>query len=208
MVARTRFFDDETMAAFNRGVDQVVVLGAGYDGRALRFGSPGVRWIEMDRPSTQRDKRRRLAGLNVDVGHIAFVEVDLVTDNLDAAFDAVDHATDRATLFICEGLFAYLCVEDVRSVCHTLRHRAAHGSILAANFFVDPSSGVFGRSMHRAVDGVLSLIGERRLAVFRPGDPERLLGQAGWTEARRHKSKSNPADGGSHLVLIAAEVRT
>jgi Leucine carboxyl methyltransferase len=39
---RTRFFDDQVMAAVAAGISQVVICGAGYDDRALRFRSPGV----------------------------------------------------------------------------------------------------------------------------------------------------------------------
>src|ERR1700691_6390713 len=37
LAARTRFIDDQVLAAVGRGVDQVVLLGAGYDDRSLRF---------------------------------------------------------------------------------------------------------------------------------------------------------------------------
>lgn len=33
MTTRTGFFDTETANALSRGIDQVVILGAGYDGR-------------------------------------------------------------------------------------------------------------------------------------------------------------------------------
>src|SRR3954447_24591402 len=63
MAGRTRWFDDATVEALDQGVGQVVIIGAGYDGRALRFGGGDVRWIEVDHPSTQADKRRRVADL-------------------------------------------------------------------------------------------------------------------------------------------------
>src|SRR6476620_6984112 len=53
MAARTAFFDQQTQAAIECGVRQVVILGAGYDGRALRFAHPGVVYFEVDRPATQ-----------------------------------------------------------------------------------------------------------------------------------------------------------
>src|SRR5438477_9726449 len=59
IAARTRFFDEEVLAAMAGGIEQVVVAGAGYDGRAMRFRSPKVRFFELDHPATQRDKRRR-----------------------------------------------------------------------------------------------------------------------------------------------------
>ena len=36
--------------ALRSGIDQVVILAAGYDGRALRFHSPGVTFFEVDHP--------------------------------------------------------------------------------------------------------------------------------------------------------------
>jgi hypothetical protein len=50
LIARTRFFDDRVLAALSAGIGQVVILGAGYDDRALRFRSPGVRFFELDHP--------------------------------------------------------------------------------------------------------------------------------------------------------------
>ena len=63
--ARTAFFDRAWCSALERGVRQVVIGGAGYDGRALRYASPGGRWFEVDHPATQSDKVERVARLNV-----------------------------------------------------------------------------------------------------------------------------------------------
>ncbi|MGH9306009.1 MAG: class I SAM-dependent methyltransferase, partial [Acidimicrobiales bacterium] len=53
LAARTSFFDRAVVTALHRGVTQVVVAAAGYDGRAWRYSKPGVRWFEVDHPDTQ-----------------------------------------------------------------------------------------------------------------------------------------------------------
>src|SRR5260370_5068880 len=63
LAARTAFFDRTVVRAVDRGVRQVVIGAAGYDGRAFRYARPGVRWFEVDHPATQRDKLRRLERL-------------------------------------------------------------------------------------------------------------------------------------------------
>ena len=70
--ARTRFVDSEVARAIGHGVDQVVLLGAGYDARSLRFGGGATQWFEVDHPETQDDKRRRLSSLGADPepGHL------------------------------------------------------------------------------------------------------------------------------------------
>src|SRR5947209_16727407 len=84
--ARTRFFDTVVVRALERGVTQVVVGAAGYDGRSLRYAKPGVAWFEVDLPATQNDKRRRLAALGIGAEHVRFVPADFALDDVDAAF--------------------------------------------------------------------------------------------------------------------------
>src|SRR4029077_10258151 len=83
MEARTLFFDDAVVGAIDRGVNQVVILGAGYDGRALRFRTPAVRFFEVDHPATQADKRRRLDALDIATTGITFVDGDFTEPRLD-----------------------------------------------------------------------------------------------------------------------------
>lgn len=73
LAARTTFFDRAVVTALDRGVTQVVVAAAGYDGRAWRYAKPGVRWFEVDHPDTQRDKQARLHRLGIDSDQVTFV---------------------------------------------------------------------------------------------------------------------------------------
>src|SRR5215472_12142323 len=124
---RTAFVDNEVARAIGHGVDQIVLLGAGYDGRALRFGGT-TRWFEVDDPSTQDDKRRRLAALGAEPVAVAYVGLDLVAahqpDDLGEALAAAGHDADRPSLFVCEGLLESLSLEVIASLCTTLRARA------------------------------------------------------------------------------------
>ena len=62
LVARTRFIDDKMRESLQRGVSQVVILGAGYDARAYRFAEDcsGTRVFEVDHPATQQVKIRKM----------------------------------------------------------------------------------------------------------------------------------------------------
>src|ERR1700733_14589088 len=57
--ARTSFFDRVVLNAIERSVTQLLVVGAGYDGRSLRYAEAGVSWFEVDHPDTQADKLTR-----------------------------------------------------------------------------------------------------------------------------------------------------
>ena len=61
VVARERYIDDFLITSLNDGLDQVVILGAGFDTRAYRIaGMQKTRVFEIDHPSTQAEKLKRL----------------------------------------------------------------------------------------------------------------------------------------------------
>src|SRR6202453_713209 len=61
--ARSRIAEDALSGAVERGIRQVVILGAGLDTFALRnpHGARQIRIYEVDHPATQAWKRQRLA---------------------------------------------------------------------------------------------------------------------------------------------------
>jgi methyltransferase (TIGR00027 family) len=206
MAQRTAFIDNEVAGAFGRGVEQVVVLGAGYDGRALRFGGGATRWWEVDLPSTQEDKRRRLAALGVTTEHVTFVPLDLATDDVGAALEAQGHATRAPTLFVCEGLFSYLTLEVVADLCATLRDRASAGSVLVSTYAVVPEvQGGRGPVLRGVTDQLLRVLGEQRRSEFLPGDAEKLMVVTGWRPARSQRSPYSWLGRASYLLAVAAE---
>ncbi len=136
--ARTRFFDAQVVAALARGTDQVVVLGAGYDDRALRFRSPGVHFFEVDHPGTQDDKRLRLERMGADLTGLALVPADFREDDVATELEGAGHRADLPTLVLAEGLLVYLDGDAVVGLLGGVRVRAAGGSALVASLAVHP----------------------------------------------------------------------
>ena len=183
IAARTRFFDERVLEAISAGVRQIAICGAGYDDRALRFRTAGVRFFELDHPGTQADKGRRLAGLGVAVNGPAgptLVEADFRRDDVGAVLAGCGQDSGQPTLFLCEGLLVYLEQPVIMRLLAGLADRAAAGSTLAASL-----------SVHRpGVDSrwVVAEANARRRAAQR--EPWRtilpaeshlaLLTQAGW----------------------------
>jgi len=133
LAARTRFFDDQVLAAISAGIAQIVVVGAGYDDRGLRFRTPGVRFYEIDQPSTQVDKVRRLQAIGFPAEDLVLAAADFFYDDLDRVLARCGHDARRATLFICEGVLVYLEQKIIVSVLASLRGRSCPDSTLAAS---------------------------------------------------------------------------
>ena len=58
-IARTKHIDEMLERAIGGGIQQLVILGAGYDSRPYRFARQleGVRVFEVDQPATQARKK-------------------------------------------------------------------------------------------------------------------------------------------------------
>jgi methyltransferase (TIGR00027 family) len=131
--ARTRFFDAAILAAIDDGITQVVLLGAGYDGRAFRFRAPGVRFFEVDHPATQADKRARLDAIGASTAGITFVAADFTDDDLDTVLGRAGQDATVRSLFVCEGVLRYLPEHSFHALLRASAARAAPGSRFAAS---------------------------------------------------------------------------
>ena len=131
--ARTTFYD-RTVERYLPAIDQLVVLGAGFDTRAYRLPAGSrVRCFEIDEPATQAFKRQVLRDAGIDASRVTFVPADFEQDDwmeklVDAGFDPA-----RRSLFTWESVSMYL---DRAAVESTLRKIAgtAPGTAVAFDY--------------------------------------------------------------------------
>jgi len=133
-VARTRLIDDWVTAAVSGGVQQVVILGAGFDSRAWRLPAlAGIRVFELDHPATSHEKHRRLITAGFDLSRIIQCAIDFDRETISGTL--VRHGFDRQlrTAVIWEGVTNYLTANAVDAVLHWVGSLHA-GSTLAFTY--------------------------------------------------------------------------
>jgi methyltransferase (TIGR00027 family) len=136
MIIRTRFIEERLEQAIRGGVSQVVILGAGFDTRAYRLTEllEAVRVFEVDQPSTQEYKKRRIRETGIEVpSNLTYVAVDFRHDKVGDVLTAAGYDSNRKTFFIWEGVTMYL---PEAAVEETLRWVAAQapGSTIIFDF--------------------------------------------------------------------------
>jgi len=128
MAVRTVAIDEAVREA---PAPQVVILGAGLDGRAWRM--PELRdalVFEVDHPDTQREKVARAAALARVAREVRFVPVDFTRDRLDDKLAAAGHDPSRTTTWIWEGVVMYLTRSEAEATLEVVARRSAPGSRL------------------------------------------------------------------------------
>jgi methyltransferase (TIGR00027 family) len=178
MVARTVAIDDAIREAAH---PQVVILGAGLDGRAWRM--PELREVvvfEVDHPDSQRDKRARVGALEHVARDVHFVPVDFERDSLDAALEKAGHDATVATTWVWEGVVMYLTPEDVEATLSIIERRSARPSRLIVAYhspaLISALAGVFlkrlGEPLRSAftAEAMRDLLARHGFAVVRDED--------------------------------------
>ncbi len=199
---RTRVVDAETALALGRGTEQVVVVSAGYDGRALRFGGGPTRWFEVDRPGILADRRRRLGSLGVRSGWSSDVAVERVAGALlGPALATAGHDPARPTLFVCEQVALVQSLEETAGILDALRERAAPGSVVVAGFEVAPEVA----GVTRAVRSLRERVSGPGRDLYGPGDPEKLFVVTGWRVTRAESARAGRLDAGAYAHVLAGE---
>lgn len=131
LVARTRLIDATLEARLGRGIEQLVILGAGFDTRAYRLaGLERLAVFEVDHPDTQARKRRALARVFPALPkHVRLVASDFERRDLESVLGAAGYRETARSFILWEGVTGYLREAAVDS---TLRWcaRASAGSLL------------------------------------------------------------------------------
>jgi methyltransferase (TIGR00027 family) len=175
LALRTMVIDAAVKEGLARGARQLVILGAGLDGRAHRLeGLAEVSVFEVDHPATQALKRERAAGLAHVSKRLTYVPVDFERDALEAALQGAGHRADQPTVWIWEGVVMYLTDEALRSTLRIIAGRSQAGSTLVIQY---------NRPVPRpwVMNLVLRFWGEPMIGLRSPAELARELSAAGFT---------------------------
>jgi len=131
-VARTLLIDDALTVAIARGLEQVVILGAGYDSRPYRMrGIDRLAVFEVDHPDTQAVKRRVVErAFDGLPDHVRLAPIDFDHEPLGKVLDAAGLIRGRATFTIWEGVVSYLTPEAVDATVRWASAASGTGSEL------------------------------------------------------------------------------
>jgi methyltransferase (TIGR00027 family) len=189
IVARCRYMDDVLCEGLGWGIQQLVILGAGYDSRAYRFErlKDGVKVFEVDHPATQRNKLRHLEHIFGSVGlpgYVAFVPLDFTRQTLAARLPEYGYSEQMKTLFIWEGVTMYLEAPSVDSTLAFIANHSAPGSAIVFDYMCQQTAPPKGDIGILLVSFFRSLFSERRSFNIETDQIEPFLTRRGFNQMR------------------------
>ena len=137
VIARTKYFDDVFERAMAGGVIQVLIIGAGFDSRAIRFktGDRAVRVFELDAPTTQEAKRQQYKARGIAIPpNVSFVAINFEKESIAEKLLKSGFRRGTRTLVIAEGVFQYLRPEAAHTTLKTIGDLVGTGSWMVFDF--------------------------------------------------------------------------
>jgi methyltransferase (TIGR00027 family) len=219
IAVRTRLAEEALASAVERGVRQLVVLGAGLDTFAYR--SPyreALRIFEADHPHTQIWKREALANAAISVpSWLTFAAVDFEKQTLVQGLEAAAFDRTQPTFFTWLGVVPYLTEQAIWSTLTFISSLPNESQVVFDYGDLPESLSPEIRARHDALAERVANLGEAWLTFFDEDELHAQLRTLGFSDiddwgpqriaARFFPARSHtaPAKGG-HIIRAAKAV--
>ncbi len=188
LTARERHIDEFLQANLAKGLEQLVILGAGLDARAYRFEqlSRGVRVFEVDHPASQRSKIARVKKVFGQLpAHVTYVAVDFNSQALGERLLESGYDESRKTLFIWQGVTQYLTPAAVDATLACIAaHSPAGSAVIFDYMYPTLLDGTIRRGEVAKMRGDPWLSQEALVFGIPEGTATEFLEQRGFTDVR------------------------
>lgn len=221
VLARTKLLDEVFLKALEERFAQIVLLGAGFDTRAIRFAehNQATRVFELDKADVQEPKIAILRRKNVAIPETTvLVPMDFNKQGMRDALLNAGYQEGALSLFIWEGVTMYLNAESVDATLEFIQRSVGKGSIVAFDYLLAPVLRREGRyygerqiydTVARAGEGWTFGLDEGEVGGFLSARGFDLL--AHYTPSQLEEKYLTAEDGtrfgrinGTHCIAIAA----
>ncbi len=137
--ARTRYIDEYVNECIGAGLEQLIILGAGYDSRGYRIeGLKGkVTVFEVDHPATQKRKTELVKKMMDPLpSNVVYVAIDFNKEKLPQRMFQSGYNKDKMSLFIWEGVTPLLTAEAVDETLQFVAKNSGPGSSIIFNYIL------------------------------------------------------------------------
>jgi methyltransferase (TIGR00027 family) len=182
-IARTKYIDAVFKKIQRETFDQILIFGAGFDSRAVRFQAEigDTKIFELDAPVTQQAKIDQYRKLGIETpSNLVFLPIDFDKESLPEKLERAGFRKGKKCLFVMEGLLMYLQKESVDETFRVVETFAGAGSVIVFDYV--RAEVLRGDGLHsgdKEIMNKVSQAGEQWTFGFEEGKVEVYLGGFG-----------------------------
>ena len=193
LISRTRFIDDLIEKSAKEGIEQYVILGAGYDSRANRLNlTPSLKIFEVDQPEVSDIKLSKLPKDLPNLENITYVNVDFSYQSLSEQLLTAGFDQTKSTIFTLEGVSQYITKEAVSSTIQELSSITKDARSIFFMSYVDEllnkdPAACFGKGYPNPskkanlIQTLSAKVGEPWISFYRDEEIESILAENGYS---------------------------
>ena len=192
LIARTKFIDELIEKSAINGIEQYVILGAGYDSRAHRLELPSsLKIFEVDQPEVSDNKLAKLPKELPNSENVTYVNIDFSYQSLTEQLIGAGFNQEKSTIFTLEGVSQYITKEAVSSTIKELASLTRDTNSIFFMSYVDElldtnPEACFGEGYPNPakkaslIKGLSAKVGEPWISFYSYAEIEDLLSQNGY----------------------------
>ena len=193
LIARTKFIDELIEKSAVNGIEQYVILGAGYDSRAHRLELPSsLKIFEVDQPEVSDNKLAKLPKELPNSDNVTYVNIDFSYQSLTEQLIGAGFDQKKSTIFTLEGVSQYITKEAVSSTIKELASLTRDTNSIFFMSYVDElldknPEACFGEGYPNPakkaslIKGLSAKVGEPWISFYSCAEIEDLLSQNGYS---------------------------
>jgi len=193
LIARTKFIDELIEKSAVNGIEQYVILGAGYDSRAHRLELPSsLKIFEVDQPEVSDNKLAKLPKELPNSENVTYVNIDFSYQSLTDQLIGAGFDQEKSTIFTLEGVSQYITKEAVSSTIKELASLIKDTNSIFFMSYVDElldknPEACFGEGYPNPakkaslIKGLSAKVGEPWISFYSYAEIEDLLSQNGYS---------------------------
>ena len=193
LIARTKFIDELIEKSAVNGIEQYVILGAGYDSRAHRLELPSsLKIFEVDQPEVSDNKLAKLPKELPNSENVTYVNIDFSYQSLTDQLISAGFDQEKSTIFTLEGVSQYITKEAVSSTIKELASLTRDTNSIFFMSYVDElldknPEACFGEGYPNPakkaslIKSLSAKVGEPWISFYSCAEIEDLLSQNGYS---------------------------
>ena len=193
LISRTKFIDELIEKSASNGIEQYVILGAGYDSRAHRLELPSsLKIFEVDQPEVSDNKLAKLPKELPNAENVTYVNIDFSYQSLTEQLIGSGFDKKKSTIFTLEGVSQYITKEAVSSTIKELASLTRDTNSIFFMSYVDElldknPEACFGEGYPnpakkaKLIKSLSDKVGEPWISFYSDAEIEDLLSQNGYS---------------------------